>query len=173
MAIWLGPRSRKPGQSTPPTLRRQAPPEATVTRSAASWVARHPGSNRMVMARNVPSRVVVVVSAVGAATVCVVAIPRPPPGWPASPPQPARALAAANASRTWARERRTDTFLPPAPQPAAPAIPPVRAVLRVEFPRGRNRMVASTAGRHGGLGGRDMEARPIAVAWRPVDGPAA
>src|SRR5215218_4513473 len=52
MAIWLGPRSRNPGQSTPPALRRQARLVATSTWSPLP-PARQPRARRMVRCRKV------------------------------------------------------------------------------------------------------------------------
>src|SRR5512133_1143532 len=131
MAIWSGPSSRNPGQSTPPLLRRQRPPVTTSTWSPPPPARQGPLS-RSVSPRKVSGRpagpvcpvvsgtrpvVVGMASVVGTAVVAgrVVEVARvvgtglvveeSTRAGP-DPPQPARAQAATTASATVTRERR-------------------------------------------------------------------
>src|SRR5215218_4399469 len=149
MAIWLGPSSRNPGQSTPPALRRQARLVATSTWSPPP-PARQLASGRMVRPRKVsglparpvcpvvsgtlpvpvgigrvlgaavvPGRVAAVAAVVTVGTGLVVEESTSA----GSDPQPARAPISAAASAATALERRPGNTAPRALYPGFPPGP--------------------------------------------------
>src|SRR5829696_603970 len=143
MAIWLGPRSWNPGQSTPPALRRQARLVATSTWSPPP-PARQPRARRMVRCRKlrgapagpvwpvvsgtrpvvgtavVPGRVVD-----GAAAVVVGggALVEESTSAGPDPPQPATSPASSNASIAVTLEGRAGNRAPRALYPGFPPQP--------------------------------------------------